>query len=242
MSLGLYDNKIGQFFYRTGDLATRTVGDKTFSILVSSAYDANGLIGSEINGIVVLNETDRRVVLDRHMIASSTFELGGYTAQKKEFKRVLSLDDAAFLNFLKSSENYRPGSAGEIINKPRDRRTLMTLAEQGVSYNAENKAAFATEGQRLLRNLAKMLKVPSNTSIRYNPGGIAVGGDHILHADHLYVHVSASGCYFRSCKDQQDYTGGPNHAFKLDDLYNDPGKLVRLMSEVMNSAESGPRM
>ena len=50
--------------------------------------------------------------------------------------------------------------------------------------------------------------------IRWNPGGIAVSGDHTLHTNWFYLALH-DNCgfgkfYFRTCKGMKDYTGGPN--------------------------------
>jgi hypothetical protein len=60
--------------------------------------------------------------------------------------------------------------------------------------------------------------------IRWNPGGIAVSGDHTLHTDKIYVAFHdnlQTGCfYWRTCKGRKDYTGGPNQIVYFTELMN----------------------
>lgn len=58
-------NRIGNYHYSDGALRTREVDGITYKIGIASAYNAFGLIGSEHNGIFVLDDTNARVVLDR---------------------------------------------------------------------------------------------------------------------------------------------------------------------------------
>jgi hypothetical protein len=70
--------------------------------------------------------------------------------------------------------------------------------------------------------------------LRSDKAGIAVSGEVILHAEHLYVQVSQpfmgfdSGILFRTCEGRRDYVGGPNHLASLD-LLNTPAELAHLI-------------
>ena len=65
---------------------------------------------------------------------------------------------------------------------------------------------------------------------------IAVSGEVILHAEHLYVHASQpatgtdTGVMFRTCEGRCDYTGGRNHFASLD-LLHTPARLARRIRE-----------
>lgn len=79
------------------------------------------------------------------------------------------------------------------------------------SYNDEVKNSYRLAVRQWLKRLAIALQLNSeNYEIRFNAGGIAVSGDGILHHESFYIHVSDSGCYWRTCKGQKDYTGGTN--------------------------------
>ncbi len=78
-------------------------------------------------------------------------------------------------------------------------------------YNEEGKAAYKRLALSVLRSIARELALPKGTfSIRFNPGGIAVAGDAILHHDAFYVSTGETGVMWRTCEGQKDYTGGPN--------------------------------
>lgn len=87
--------------------------DITIHIMLSGAYNALGLIGTEMNGIVVLNETHKAVVLDR------AFEepFGWYGGcgeptfrQKAAFEDICLLSDKDLVAWIRGHKNYRPGS------------------------------------------------------------------------------------------------------------------------------------
>lgn len=94
---------------------------------------------------------------------------------------------------------------------------LEEIMSVSLGYNPEGKDSFKNEGVRLMRKLAKDLGLSAaERDIRFNPGGIAVSGDVILHTDHVYVHLSQSclgmghEVYYRKCKGRRDYTGEIN--------------------------------
>lgn len=97
--------------------------------------------------------------------------------------------------------------------------TLVSLARCS-GYNEENKAKFKKLSLSFMRKLAKYLNLPKGSySIRFNPGGIAVSGDAILHHDSFYVWLNDFGGCWRTCKGQKDYTGGTNNHFGRKDLW-----------------------
>lgn len=85
---------------------TRVVNGKTFIVAIYGAYNAMGLIGSEHNGVVVLNDTDKYVVTDKLECASS----GWYGATKNQvalFTFLMELSDEHFLTALSKTERFR---------------------------------------------------------------------------------------------------------------------------------------
>lgn len=64
MSNGI-KNRLGQYHYADGAIARRTVQGTDYVILIAGAYNAYGLIGSEHNGIAILDDTNKRVILDQ---------------------------------------------------------------------------------------------------------------------------------------------------------------------------------
>ena len=70
------------------------------------AYDAFGLIGSEKNGIALLNEDDRTVVLDEHMRHSSGYSMSELKL-RKEIERISGLSPSELKDFISESDRSR---------------------------------------------------------------------------------------------------------------------------------------
>jgi len=85
----------------------------------------------------------------------------------------------------------------------------------GSSYNEERKEEYRKLGRKILKSLAEILNLKKGEyDIRWNPGGIAVSGDHTLHTDWFYLalhdNLGSGWFYYRTCKSRKDYCGGPN--------------------------------
>jgi hypothetical protein len=110
---------------------------------------------------------------------------------------------------------------------------LAKILQQPIGYNRELKEQFRKEAMKELRALAKALGLRTeDRDIRFNPGGIAVSGDAILHSNTLYVHISQScvgekHIYYRKVKSRKDYCGGSNF-FTHPDCLRDPDFVKRL--------------
>ena len=109
---------------------------------------------------------------------------------------------------------------------PHTRREARFDFRKRVAYDRERKRLFHINAERQLRKLADALGLaPDEYDLRSNEGGIAVSGELILHAEHLYVHVSQpatgtdTGVMFRRCESRRDYTGGRNHFASLELLH-----------------------
>ena len=99
-------NRIGQYLHADGAARRYKIGGKTYVIGIAGALDAFGLIGPEHNGIFILDDDEKRVVLDRHCeIASGYF--GPSKEQWAEFKRIAELPLTAFRNFCRNNPRYR---------------------------------------------------------------------------------------------------------------------------------------
>lgn len=87
---------------------------------------------------------------------------------------------------------------------------LIRLAKLA-NYDYLNKENYRKAALRYLRSLAAKLGLVKGTfDVRFNPGGIAVAGDAILHHDSFYLHINEGGSFWRTCNGLKDYTGGPN--------------------------------
>lgn len=85
------------------------------------------------------------------------------------------------------------------------------------------KGEFRRLGRRVLQRLADDLKLPKGSyEICFNPGGVAVTGESILHHERIYVHLgwdmSGNGFFYRRVKDRNDYIGYANRQWKYSDL------------------------
>lgn len=74
-----------------------------------------------------------------------------------------------------------------ITNKDlRDFAVLTRLA----CYDFLNKGEYKKLGKKILKEIVKQLSLPKNSyEIRWNPGGPAGSGDHILHTDKFYLNL-----------------------------------------------------
>ena len=106
MSAGIA-NRIGNYHYADGALRKRTVEGIDYLIGIAGAYNAFGLIGPERNGIFVLDDTNKAVVLDRHFEQSSGYA-GPGKAQWLELARIVrDITDAEFLTFIHTDPRSR---------------------------------------------------------------------------------------------------------------------------------------
>jgi len=99
--------------------------------------------------------------------------------------------------------------------------SLLKLA----SYNEDYKQEYRQLGQSILRQLAKDLGLKKGEfDLRWNPGGVAIPGDHTLHTDKVYVafhdNLKMGWFYWRKVTGRKDYTGGPNQIVNWEDLLN----------------------
>lgn len=83
-------NRIGNYHYADGAIARRTVQGTEYVIIIAGAYNAFGLIGPEHNGIAVLDDTNKRVVLDQDTPQQSGYH-GPNIAQWARFEAIAKI-------------------------------------------------------------------------------------------------------------------------------------------------------
>ena len=98
-------NKVAQFEGVTED-KTITLGGRTFRVLLYSALNANGLIGPEFNGIAILDEDDKKVVVDNIEKQESGY-FGPSEKQKAKFEEICKMNFEQLQNFVYSSDRCR---------------------------------------------------------------------------------------------------------------------------------------
>lgn len=77
-----------------------------FRVVLYGAYNANGLIGPEYNGIAVLDEQARCVLLDNEAQISTGY-YGASRKQKDRFQEVMAMDWEEFKHWVNNHERAR---------------------------------------------------------------------------------------------------------------------------------------
>jgi hypothetical protein len=85
---------------------TITLNGRTFRVLTYQAYNAFGLIGPEKNGIAILNDDDRDVVMDEHFRQSSGY-FGVGAKVVAEAKRICAMGWEEFQALCNNSPRSR---------------------------------------------------------------------------------------------------------------------------------------
>ena len=153
-----YAYKIGPYHFDKAEDSQKKIfsddagGARTFSIVVSSAYNA-GIIGSEYNGVVVLDEDNREVLLDR---AGRPYDVAGQRALSNEF---LMADWDSFCALLKAQPRFRSGAMPDMGDEapayiypmaPEDDWTLIEKTTEGhgedpIVYRSQTRTAIIKE-------------------------------------------------------------------------------------------------
>jgi hypothetical protein len=107
--------RIGPYLHAEGMRADLTFeGGRSFTVVMAGAYDANGLVGPEHNGLAVIDVDNDAVVLEGHMREGSGY-FGPSTRQKAEFERVASIADwKEFTSYLRGNPRYRRNSVPDL--------------------------------------------------------------------------------------------------------------------------------
>lgn len=227
-------NSVGPYTNVSYD-TTIKFGYRHFKIILYGAYNALGLIGSEKNGIAILDETLMQVVLDEHCCESSGY-YGPSKEQVDEFNRIANLSESEFVEFVNSHPRTREPIEIKIRAKRKPKfeiNNYIKLAKQKVSYNSELKSEFLRQGEQLAYIVASKLGLNEDQyDIRVNKGGVAVSGEVTLHTDNIYVqfgqNFNNTGILCRTCNGRKDYTGGRNHTYTWDAL-KDLNKFVKFL-------------
>jgi hypothetical protein len=99
-------NRIGNYHYADGALRRRTVNGIDYLVGIAGAYNAYGLIGPEHNGIFILDDTNKQVILDRDTEISSGYH-GPSQAQWNRLKELMTCSAKAFLAELTNNARSR---------------------------------------------------------------------------------------------------------------------------------------
>ena len=105
------NNQIGPYHYADGAIQNveKAKPDGTirrFKLVIAGAYNASGLIGSECNGILILDDENKLVILDEHARADSGY-YGPTNKQVDEFEKLCKMNYEQFMIFCRSHPRSR---------------------------------------------------------------------------------------------------------------------------------------
>ena len=98
-------SRVGQFCGVSSDLIVEK-GGRRFRIILYGAYNAFGLIGSECNGVAILDEDNKSVVCDA-IAQADTGYFGPKQDQREAFKNLVNLDWEDFRAFINEHPRHR---------------------------------------------------------------------------------------------------------------------------------------
>lgn len=103
-------NKIANWHYADGFRKDLTFdGGRSMILVAASAYNAGGMIGSEYNGLVVIDSDNNSIVLEKHLLESSG-SAGPSRRQAAEFERIAGMTQwRDFAAWLKSTPGFKGG-------------------------------------------------------------------------------------------------------------------------------------
>lgn len=121
-------HKEGPYLYGAGGKVAKTFetggAPRSFTLVLYGAED-HGIIGSELNGIAVLDDDNMQVLLKRHVQEASGFS-GPSARQRAEFERIRAMDWTAFTDFVRGSSLYQGGMPDIRSPKPDEGRAQVS--------------------------------------------------------------------------------------------------------------------
>ena len=193
------------------DIFEKKFGDRTFTVILSNAYNAGGVIGSEYNGIAILDDNNRQVVLDRQV------EDRGFLGENRqaEFNSIKDMTWEQFIKYVRKSPRYRGGisdidngtapDAGDIldlwISKGKVENPtgpdLRTDVMKSANGNGESDYSYpAATREEMIVALARH---ESYHPMNYNNGGFVIAWDIKVHGN--YSASKADGYNFDKAYD-----------------------------------------
>lgn len=100
------NNRIGNYHYADGALRRRTVAGTDYLVGIAAAYNAYGLIGPEHNGVFILDDTRKSVVLDQDTPEQSGYH-GPSQRQWDRLAQLMRMPEAEFLSFIATHPRSR---------------------------------------------------------------------------------------------------------------------------------------
>lgn len=244
-------NQVGPYMYADGAMAEKTFeGGRTFIVVIAGAYNA-GIIGSEHNGIAILDKDHGQVVLDQHLITGSGYS-GPSRDQQLEFQRIMKLDWAGFRDFMRDHPRFRPNSVPDIrMDKPIE---IAPIADRLIFPAADRNPESPYKAP--LQNRREIIEFIASHSFHkvdgpYSPSGLAwnikVGGfdstgkhegfepdpafndrwdEYVSTNDALFWQEASDAVEFYTGGNYTMYEGSPDGAFEFRTAGRSGGWLV----------------
>ena len=138
--------------------------------------------------------------------------------------------------FDRAAENLRQAIENQFKSMKITRNQLQRFAQLAhiCGYNSELKAEYQRLGKKILKKIVDCLGLKRGEyRLSWNPGGIAVSGDHTLHTDKFYLALSDNcnmgSFYYRTCSSMRDYCGNQNIHISRDTF---PDKFSNLIESL----------
>jgi hypothetical protein len=128
-------------------------------------------------------------------------------------------------------------------SKKPDREILADIVQNHNVTDPAVKNEFHATGKRFLKAIVSAMGLDKGSyEIRSNKGGEAVSGEVVLHAEGIYIYLTADmngKFYYRKVKSRKDYVGETNHFFNFEDIKTETGiiQFVRNCILVMNGKQ-----
>lgn len=221
--------RMGPYHYeKPGDrvslVFTERHHSRKFTMILSTAYNAGGMIGPEMNGIVILDDNRKQVLADKLFLDPNGGYFGASPMQRTKFEEIKHYAYPQFMEMVNTSKRNRYDLL-PMGTVPKKAAAIPWRTE--LSYcDPEIKSGWHERVMQAMHNLAKALGYKKgNYDVRSNKAGIAVSGEVTLHTDDIYVQVGQPSfgswdraILVRTCKGRKDYTGGPNNFFAVEML------------------------
>jgi len=241
---------VGPYTYVTRDQTKEfpEVG-LTFRVILYGAYNAFGLIGTECNGIAVLDNTNMQVVLDEHCKGPAGF--GKPTVrQAKEYEHIMTMGWDSFRAFINNARRVRwtyteegrpldPAAeqAKDELSRVRREKGVPLWVSQYLNYQFSSGGHMGPDGEAWIKECRKwlrsFLKEVGGTDLKFNKMHFEWSA--FFKIGDQWFYMSCSDCRFkisnwllvRTAKGPKDYTGGCNQQVRMDEHFQ--ADLLRIL-------------
>ena len=104
--MSMPDKRVGPFVGVSRDEIMTLMDGRKYRVVLYCAYSAHGLIGTEFNGVAVLDEQRKQVLLDSHFQIDTGY-FGATPSQEAEHARIMDMTDSEFVAFVNNHSRRR---------------------------------------------------------------------------------------------------------------------------------------